>query len=366
MKWLVFIFALASLLAALYFLPEKSSTQEMDPNKPWMALEPTPESSEEKEARAEDPRSVDDRMLQKDYCAASDYFRFGRHPEALASFLKKALSAGEERRDLGASSQAILAAQFAVSRDEAISKLKSQPGADAKMLLGMYQARFAGDRQDALVSLDEAEDLSPTNSMVPVYRAMVMRMQGTSLAGVATFLKEELPKRKMMESPLSRAQLDYRYLVSRDSLRFAAAGPTFQYMQDPQLKNISALLTEVASVDQQSAVLVVQAASQWQKGELEKLAPDQPDLYGQLDTVELAAELGRNAWALAYPGKPLPDMFDKRLVEELTAKHRDRNPIETKLYYGSKREESCGTKWQEAVEADYEMVRDRLRKRSVR
>ena|GEM_PF-7118409 len=376
MKWFLFLVSFVTLLAVFYFYPRGSEVKEVDPDKPWLALESAPESNEEKESRADDPRSVEDRILQKDYCAASDYFRYGRHASELAGFLRKALPPREdERRDLNVSTPPILAAQFAPSRDEAISKLRRQPGADTKLLLGMFQAGLAGNFQgapladsvhEALISLDEAEDLNPTNSLVPIMRAMVMQKEGASLEGIATFLKEELPKREKMDSPLSSARLDYLGMVSRDPLLFAAATPTFKHLEDSQLQPLAAFLGKLGEKDPAMARHVVRVADQWQKSELEKLSPDLPDRFEQLSSVELAAKLARDSWSRAYPGQPLPERFEEKFMAQLSAKHRDRNPIEERLYFGAQREESCGVKWREAIDADYEMVRDRLRKRGAR
>jgi len=374
MKWLFPIAAL--LLIGVFFYSRKPAEEGPDPNKPWLSLAPAPASSEEKEAKAEDPRSLDDLILQKDYCAASEYFRFGRRASELKAFPKKIWPERyEDRRELRSDTLPILEAQFAGSRQEAIAKLKGRHGADMKLLLGMLQAGLAGNFRDsptshdlleALVSLDEAEDLYPNNSLVPIYRAMLMKKQGASMDGIAKFLREELPKRPDLNSPLSGARFDYLALVSRDPHLFAAAAPTFQLLEDSRYAEVESFLAEASAQDPAVARLVVSVADQWQKSELEKLAPGIPDQFNQLGSLALAARIGASAFAKAYPGVQVPDRFEERQAAQQASRHRDRNPIEARLYFGEKREASCGRKWQEAVEADFEMVRDRLRKRAVR
>lgn len=360
--------------AGLYFTAGPAKVEEVDPNAPWAAPVKATDPSEEKLAGHGDPRKISDIVLQKDYCAAGEYFNHGKNAGKLPGLLEQMLE-GEAGKAISPDDKLILQALLTRDLDSAIQKLRKASTWQGKMVLSMLLAgtidpfhsfhgteRTREQLQEALVAIDQAEDLNWENGWVPVYRYLVMRKRDGDGPGLHQFLKDELAKRSRLENPFTSAKVAFGRLRAQDPLYFAATLWPAQKLLAGTVSDGMRTLEQAAEKDPEAARISLRLTESWHRSTIALANEGFSDpVVGPLDTGD-ALHLGAKLWKTAHPNQPLPDRF-RELPAEVHRRMSDRNPSEADQFgWVNGYLKPCGPKWKEAIDNDTELLRDRLRK----
>lgn len=374
MKWLYGTLALlAIILVGFWLFAETPKDIAIDPNHPWQhkAAEAVEETQKD-EAKA-DPRKVDDVILQKDYCAAGQYFTGGRNQKHVAHFLDLMLE-GEAGKTIPPDDKLILQALLSKDFDYSVKKLKEAKSWQGKMILGMvlsgtvfhphpFRGRQATQEelQEALLALDQAEDMNWDNGFIPLYRYLVMKKKDGDGPGLKQFLKDELSRRKNMENPFGASLVSFARLRAQDPM-FYSLSLWQERILSGSVVDATDELEHAAMSDPELARSTLRLADTWQRKSLPMVNEGYGHPFVPFLDPEISTALGAELWPKVYPNQPIPDRY-RDPPEHISRRMRDRNPSETDEFgwltgYGKE----CGPKWKEAVDNDYALLRDRLQK----
>lgn len=377
MKWLYGILALLAIIfAGFFFFAEAPKDTTIDPDHPWQhkAAEAV-EDTQKSEAQA-DPRKVEDVILQKDYCGAWKFFEGGKNQKQISRFLDLMLE-GETGKNIPADDKLILQALFSRDMDYAVKKLRDAKGWQGKMILGMLLSgtidghplnslpRSKDQLQDALLALDQAEDLNWDNGWIPVYRYLAMKAKDGDGSGLNQFLFDEVSRRKTMESPFDSVNVSFGRLRAENPVVFATSMPLGErgFLGNAgSVMNGDLRFTLAATKDPRLAKAGLPMVEQWHRTRMALVNEGFSDPVLNILDAAGAASMAQTFWQQAHPGEPLPDRY-RESSEDLMQRMKDRNPSEVNEYLvHGHREPECGPKWQEAVDNDYALLRDRLQK----
>ena len=235
MKWIAgTLTALALVFAGLYFFAGPAKVEEVDPSAPWAHRASEAEADAAKPEHQADPRKIEDVILQKDYCAAGQYFEGGKNKKQVARALELMFQ-GEAGKTIAPDDRLILEALLSNDFHDAVRKLRNAKNWQGRMILAMilsgtidHSRNLVASQptreqlQEALVAIDQAEDLNWENGWIPVYRYLIMKKRDGDGPGLRQFLHEELAKRSKMQNPFGPALIAFARLRSQDPLFYAS------------------------------------------------------------------------------------------------------------------------------------------------